>query len=154
MVTLYLLYMTTTEPFKAIHHGRNVRRFREAKEIKQETFATMLGEGWSQKKVSQIENSEELEPALIEELAKALQIAPDAIKNLSDETIRNIIQNNYEGSNTSNTGSGSFSHNENCSINSLEKYYEAVGKIEKLYEALLKEKDEKITLLQKLLDKK
>jgi transcriptional regulator with XRE-family HTH domain len=131
---------------KAIHHGRNVKRFREAKKIKQEMFADMLGEGWSQKKVSQIENSEELDAALIDQLAKALEIAPDAIKNLSDE-VMNIIQNNYNNA----TGV-----NYNCTVvqNPIEKIMELQEEKTKLYEALLKEKDEKIALLQKLMDKK
>jgi transcriptional regulator with XRE-family HTH domain len=135
---------------KAIHHGRNVKRFREAKKIKQEVFADMLGEGWSQKKVSQVENSEELDAALIDQLAKALQIAPDAIKNLSDELIINYIQNNYD--NAQNQISGP---NGQVTVqNPIEKIMELQDEKTKLYEALLKEKDEKIALLQKLMDKK
>jgi transcriptional regulator with XRE-family HTH domain len=135
---------------KAIHHGRNVKRFREAKKIKQEVFADMLGEGWSQKKVSQVENSEELDAALIDQLAKALEIAPDAIKNLSDELIINYIQNNYD--NNHNVINGP---NSQVTIqNPIEKIIELQEEKTKLYEALLKEKDEKIALLQKLLDKK
>jgi transcriptional regulator with XRE-family HTH domain len=135
---------------KAIHHGRNVKRFREAKKIKQEVFADMLGEGWSQKKVSQIENSEELDAALIDELAKALQVSPEAIKNLSEENVINIIQHNYDGSSNNNNGP----NYNNCSIqNPIDKIIELQEEKTKLYEALLKEKDEKIALLQKLLDR-
>jgi transcriptional regulator with XRE-family HTH domain len=134
---------------KAIHHGRNVKRFREAKKIKQEVFADMLGEGWSQKKVSQVENSEELDAALIDQLAKALQIAPDAIKNLSDELVIYYIQNNYDGSSHNNNSVGQLTIQ-----NPIDKIMELQDEKTKLYEALLKEKDEKIALLQKLMDKK
>jgi len=35
-----------------IHHGRNIKRFREMMGIKQEALAHELGEDWSQKKIS------------------------------------------------------------------------------------------------------
>ncbi|MGN6437566.1 MAG: hypothetical protein ACTHMM_13585 [Agriterribacter sp.] len=38
-----------------IHEGRNVKRFREMRGLKQEALADMLGDDWSQKKISQLE---------------------------------------------------------------------------------------------------
>lgn len=35
---------------KTIHHGRNVKRFREMPGIKQEGLAYQLGDDWNQKK--------------------------------------------------------------------------------------------------------
>ena len=143
--------MTTTDKSKAVHQGLNVRRLRELQDMKQEAFAVKLGENWSQKRVSLIESSEVIEPALIEELAKALKVTPDLIKNLSEEAILNVIQNNYE--NSYNSGAN-YNTNNNCTINSLDKWLDALDKIEKLYEALVKSEREKVALLEKFLDKK
>jgi DNA-binding XRE family transcriptional regulator len=40
----------TTE--KKIHHGRNVKRFRDMLGMKQEALAIELGDDWNQKKIS------------------------------------------------------------------------------------------------------
>jgi transcriptional regulator with XRE-family HTH domain len=47
-----------------IHHGRNIKRFREMMGIKQEALAHELGEDWSQKKISLLEQKEEVEEEL------------------------------------------------------------------------------------------
>jgi len=47
--------MEQTKP----HHGRNIKRFREWFDIKQETLASELN--WSQQKVSLLEQKEEIE---------------------------------------------------------------------------------------------
>lgn len=50
--------MTTAEtPKKNIHHGRNIRRFREMFGMKQESLAIKLNEELSQKKVSRLEET-------------------------------------------------------------------------------------------------
>lgn len=38
-----------------IHHGRNIKRFREMMGIKQEALAHELGKDWSQRKISLLE---------------------------------------------------------------------------------------------------
>lgn len=48
-------------PSKQIHQGRNVKRFREMLGIKQEALAYELGEDWNQKKISLLEQKEEIE---------------------------------------------------------------------------------------------
>jgi hypothetical protein len=63
------------------------------------------------------------------------------------------IQHNYEGANS---GSGSIGNNltyNHCSINPIEKWLEAMEENKNLYEALLKSEREKVSLLEKLLDK-
>jgi len=58
------------------------------------------------------------------------------------------IQNNYEGANS---GSGTITSGvTHSTFNLLEKYIEAVDKIEKLYEELLKAKEEQIRILEKI----
>jgi transcriptional regulator with XRE-family HTH domain len=121
---------------KTIHQGRNVKRFREMLGIKQETLAEQLGDGWSQKKLSVLEGKETIEPALLDELAKVLQVPSDAIKNFSEEAAFNIISNTY--------------HDNSASVHYT---FNPIEKVVQLYDALLKEKDEKIALLQRLLNK-
>ncbi len=45
-----------------------------------ETLAYMLGEGWTQKKVSQLEAKEIIEQDILEQVVKILQVTPEAIK--------------------------------------------------------------------------
>ena len=81
---------------------RNVKYFRELPGLKQEGLAYELGEGWTQKRVSVVEQKELIEPAEPEQLAKALKMPVEAIKNFNkDQAIYNI-QNNYDGSSNNN----------------------------------------------------
>lgn len=137
---------------KTIHQGRNVKRFREMMGIKQEALAELLGEGWSQKKISTIETREVIEPELLEELAHALKVPAEAIKNFDEDKAVYNIQNNYQGSNT---GANSVALNNNhCTFNPLDEIKRLNDENRKLYEALLKEKDEKIALMQRMLEGK
>lgn len=134
---------------KTIHQGRNVKRFREMLGIKQEGLALELGEDWNQRKVSLLEQKDVIEPELLEQVAKVLKVPVDAIKNFDEEAAINIISNNtFENCDQP---AGIFY---NSTINPIEKWMEALDKNEKLYTALLKEKDEKIVLLEKMLGKK
>ena len=74
-----------------IHHGRNIKRFREMMGIKQEAFATELGEDWNQKKVSLLEQKETIEDDLLQQVAKVLKVPVEAIKNFDEEAAINII---------------------------------------------------------------
>ena len=74
-----------------IHQGRNVKRFREMLGIKQEAFATELGEDWNQKKVSLLEQKETIEDDLLQQVAKVLKVPVEAIKNFDEEKAVNII---------------------------------------------------------------
>jgi transcriptional regulator with XRE-family HTH domain len=50
-----------------------VKHFREMLRLKQEAFAQELGEGWSQRWVLLLEGKEEIEPDLLEQVAKVLK---------------------------------------------------------------------------------
>ena len=123
------------------HVGRKISRLREQRGIKQETLAEQLG--ISLQSVSKIEQSEQVEDITLERIAKVLGVTPTDIKNASEETVINNIQNNYEGSNTS---GHNWNTNNNCTINPIEK-------IAELYDALIKSEREKIALLEKLMEK-
>jgi transcriptional regulator with XRE-family HTH domain len=135
--------MTTT------HIGRKISRLRELKQMKQEALAEALG--ISQQAVSKLEQSEIIEEATLNRVAKALGFSPEIIRGYNEESVINNIQNNYEGSN--NQGSIQEQPYFSCTINPLDKLMEVQDENRKLYEALLKEKDEKIALLKQMLDK-
>lgn len=137
---------------KTIHQGRNVKRFREMLGLKQEGLALELGDDWNQRKISLLEQKEVIEPELLEQIAKVLKVPVEAIKNFDEETAIYNIQNNYEGSNTGVTHVSVTNYQ--CTFNPIEKWLEALEENRKLYERLVKEKDEKITLLEKMLGEK
>jgi transcriptional regulator with XRE-family HTH domain len=137
--------MTITDDMpKTIHQGRNIKRFREMLGMKQEALAFELGDDWNQKKISLLEQKEVIEPELLNQVAKALRINPDAIKSFDEESVINNINTFYDNS----------AFNFQCSINPIEKWVEAMEENKRLYERLLKEKDEKIALLEKMLGEK
>lgn len=133
----------TTETNDKIHQGRNVKRFREMLGIKQETLASELGDDWSQKKISLLEQKETIEPDLLEQVAKALKVPVEAIKNFDEEAAINIIGNTYNSNDTSTLNAFNF-----------HPTFNPIDKIVELYEALVKSEKEKVEILQKLLDVK
>jgi len=134
---------------KTIHQGRNVKRFREMMGVKQEALAFELGDEWSQRKISLLEQKEEIDDKLLAEISKVLKVPVEAFKNFDEEKAVLNIQNNYEGSNTS--ASPVNINNNNCTFNPLDKLMEQVEENKRLYEALLKEKDEKIALMERMM---
>nr|MCU0403982.1 helix-turn-helix domain-containing protein [Chitinophagaceae bacterium] len=67
------------------HHGRNIKRIREILGIKQEALALTLGSDWTQRRISLLEQKEEVEDNVLEEIAAALKISPDAIKGFNED---------------------------------------------------------------------
>ena len=141
-----------TDKTRKPHHGRNVTRLREIRDMKQETLASLLG--LTQQAVSKIEQSETIDEERLEEISKILNFSPEVIKNLNDELIINYIQNNYEGTYNNNSGHITIQH----PIDKIMDLYEEVKKLHeektKLYEALLKSEREKMALLERLLESK
>lgn len=124
------------------HLGKKITRLRELRNIKQESLAETLG--ISQQAVSKLEQSEVIEDTTLERVAKALGVTADAIRNFDEEKTIMNIQNNYEGSNTKDSPVQNFQ----CTFNPLDKLIEAMEENKRLYEALLKEKEERIKLLE------
>lgn len=130
------------ETSKTVHQGKNVKRIREMLGIKQETLAEQLGV--NQQKISLIEQKETLEPDILQEIADALKIPTEAIKNFNDEAANNFFNTFHDQSN----------FNYNCTFNPLEKYIEAMEANKQLYERLLQSEKEKVEMLQRMLDEK
>jgi transcriptional regulator with XRE-family HTH domain len=123
--------MINPDDVKRVHHGKNVKRFRNMRGIKQGTLADTLGV--SQQALSLIEQKEIIDNAQMEEIAKALNVPMETLQEFDDESSVFNIQNNYEGSNKQ-------ENNSNCTMNPIDKVVE-------LYERLLKEKDAQIAKL-------
>ena len=128
------------------HLGRNISRIREMKGMKQETLAELLG--ISQQKMSVIENTADLDDVKLNEVAKALEVPSQAIKEYSDERMINIISNN-----TFNDDSSAVKNLYNPTFNPLDKLVEAYDENKKLYERLLASEKEKLAYLEQLLKK-
>ena len=134
-----------------VHEGRNVKRIREIMGVKQEALADKLG--MQQQKISLLEQREVIDPDLLEDVAKALGINSEAIRNFNEEATIFNIQNNYEGANKGVTQVSAQVNNHDCTFNPIEKWIEALEENKKLYEALLKSEREKVAMLERLLAK-
>ncbi|AQX02177.1 TPA: helix-turn-helix domain-containing protein [Elizabethkingia anophelis] len=132
-----------------IHQGRNVKRFREMLGIKQEALAFDIGGDWNQKKVSLLEQKEVIEDALLQQIAEVLKIPVEAIQNFDEEQAVNIISNTFDNGAFLNMG-----HTPTFNINPIEEIKKLHEEKMELYERMLKEKDEMMTRLEKLIDKK
>lgn len=131
-----------------IHQGRNVKRFREMLGIKQEALAFELGDDWNQKKISLLEQKESIESALLQEIADALKIPVEAIRNFDEDQAITFISNTF---NNHDQSSG-MNYHPTYNINPFEKWLEAMEENKKLYERMLKEKDDMILTLQAMLE--
>lgn len=129
-----------------VHEGHNVKRFREMLGIKQDALAYELGENWTQKKISLLEQKEVLEPDVLYMVAKALKIPETAIKNFDEEQAVNIIANTFE------QGSIGYQQNHNPVFNPVEALQRLHQEKIELYERMLKEKDEMMIEYRKMID--
>jgi len=116
--------------------------------IKQEALAFELGDDWNQKKISLLEQKEIIEPALLQQLSGALKIPVEAFENFDEEKVINIISNN-SFDNCAQPASIFY----NSTINPVEKWIEALEEIKRLNAELLKEKNDKIAMLERMLEK-
>jgi transcriptional regulator with XRE-family HTH domain len=131
-----------------IHQGRNVKRFREMLGIKQEVLAFDLGEDWNQKKISVLEQKEVIDNSLLQQISKVLKIPVEAIENFDEQQAVNIISNTFDN--------GSIAINQNPIFNNSP--IDAIVKLHEekiaLYERMLKEKEEMMNRLEKLIQSK
>jgi transcriptional regulator with XRE-family HTH domain len=140
--------MMSTATTKKIHEGRNVKRFREMLGIKQDTLAADLGDDWNQQKVSLLEQKETIDPALLQQISSALKIPAEAIQNFDEEQAVNIIANTASFENCQQPAF--FNHNP--TFQPIEKLVQLHEEKIALYERMLKEKDEMMARLEKLLE--
>ncbi|RRJ90522.1 helix-turn-helix domain-containing protein [Flavobacterium macacae] len=127
---------------KSNHIGRKISRIRELKDMKQEALAQALGT--NQQAVSIMENSETIEEEKLIEVAKALGVSVEAIKNFSEEAVLNIIGNTVN-------------NHDNATMNANVQYqptFNPLDKVVELYERLVQAEKDKVEYLEKLLKTK
>lgn len=124
-------------PIKKSHHGTNVRRWREWRNMNQDVLAEKIGV--SQATLCGYERKEKLEPETLEKLAKALEIPVEAITEISNESSVNIFSGTWQ---------------DNAVAQNIQPTFNPMDKIVELYEKLLESEKEKVALLREVLKDK
>lgn len=127
---------TMEQPVKK-HVGQNLQRVRVYLGVKQDALASDLN--MSQQTVSKIEQQEEIEDDLLKQIADALGVSPELIRNFDlERAVYNINHNNYREATIS----------EGATTYAISQQVNPVEKIVELYERLLKSEREKIEILK------
>ena len=121
---------------KPLSIGQKVERIRTFRGFKQEYLASKLGV--SQQAVSKIEQQEEIEDSLLKQIAEALGVTPEVIKNFDDDKITYHINNVYDVHDFEVKDNGNF----------IAQQVNPIEKITELYERLLQSEREKLELLK------
>jgi transcriptional regulator with XRE-family HTH domain len=143
--------MTHTTVNPKIHEGRNLKRFREMLGIKQDALAFELGEDWNQQRISLLEQKEKIDAEILEQVAAILKIPAIAIRSFDEEKAVNIISNTFQEFHDQSAG---VNLQPNYNINPLEELRRVHDEKMELYERMLKEKDEMMGRLERLIASK
>lgn len=111
--------------------------------IKQEGLAYELGEEWTQKKVSLLEAKASIDPGTLKRISEVMKIPVDAFKNFDEEQAITVI------SSTFNDYSAVLQNNP--TFNPIEAVLKLHEEKIALYERMLKEKEEMMEALKKLI---
>eukprot|EP01133_Synstelium_polycarpum_P009441 gene9441-11050_t len=111
--------MPTIKKEIKVHHGRNIKRFRDILDIKQETIAHELGDNWNQ--------------------AAIMKIEPDAIERFTEDNVIHNINSFYDNS----------TFNFQCTFNPVDKFLIALEDNKSLYERLVSSEQEKVKIMEK-----
>jgi transcriptional regulator with XRE-family HTH domain len=138
--------MTHTTSNPKIHEGRNVKRFREMLGIKQEFLAFELGSDWNQQTISVLEQKEKIDSDILEQVSAILKIPVEALRNFDEEKAVNVIANTF---------------NDNAAVVNHNPIFHPIDKLIRLheekialYERMLKEKDDMMGRLERLIESK
>jgi transcriptional regulator with XRE-family HTH domain len=115
------------------HAGKQVKRFRESIGMKQDVLAKELGT--TQQNISNYEKQEELEEELFAQIAKAMGVSPEILRDFNAEASIFSIQEMKDSSQAI------------YNFNPIDKILEQTLKIEELYKELLKSERDKIEVL-------
>jgi transcriptional regulator with XRE-family HTH domain len=135
---------------KNVHQGRNVKRIRESRGMKQFTLAQLIGV--SQQAISQTEQKSVVEEILLSKVAIALEVPIEVLKEMEDVSdVSFYVENNtFEARDNAQTVHAKENiYNNYCSLDEIQKLYEEK---EALYEQQLKDKQNEIDFLRKLLE--
>tara|TARA_R110002050_G_scaffold282830_1_gene430916 strand:- start:1971 stop:2405 length:435 start_codon:yes stop_codon:yes gene_type:complete len=138
---------TQEKPLRNSHHGHAIKRIRHTMGIKQDALAIDLG--ISQAQISNYEHKKVIDEEMLEKFAKVLNVAPDVIKELEEDPVTFIIENN-----TIEKGGMAGIYNLGCIHNNpdpVDRIIELAKEKTALYERMLELEKEKNALLEKLL---
>jgi transcriptional regulator with XRE-family HTH domain len=121
------------------HIGRKIERIRILRGMKQDTLANLLS--ISQAAISKMEQSQDISEDKLEQVATALGVTSEAIKNFNEDAPVTIIAN------TVNNHDQSALIFYNPTFNPIDKLVEIFEENKKLYERLLASEREKNELL-------
>ncbi|MCT3921667.1 XRE family transcriptional regulator [Elizabethkingia anophelis] len=113
--------------------------------IKQEVLDFGLGDDGNQKKVSLLEQKEIIEDPLLKRISEVLKISVEAFQNFDDEQAINIISSTFNDN-----AIGVIVNNNNPIEKIIQLHEEKMA----LYECMLKEKDNMMARLEKLIQGK
>ncbi|MDR2918408.1 MAG: helix-turn-helix domain-containing protein [Tannerella sp.] len=89
--------MSETISRKKVHHGKNIkfaREFLNERSVTQDELAELMGTGFFQKNISQLEAKVEIDDCTLEKAAKALNVPFRFLKEYSlEENVRKIMEN-------------------------------------------------------------
>lgn len=133
-----------------IPQGTQLKHSREMPGIRQETLTLergdLAGSERNQQKISLLEQRETIEDSILKQIAEVLKLPVEAIQNFDEEQAVNVIASTF---------------NDNAQVAAVINNYNPVEKIiqlheEKmeLYERMLKEKDEMMARLERLMEGK
>tara|TARA_R110002050_G_scaffold84491_1_gene180371 strand:- start:18848 stop:19282 length:435 start_codon:yes stop_codon:yes gene_type:complete len=138
---------TQEKPSRNTHHGHAIKRIRHTLGVKQDALAIDLG--ISQAQISNYEHKKVIDDDMLEKFAKALNVAPEVIKELEEDPVTFIIENN-----TIEKGGMAGIYNLGCINNNpdpVDRIIELAKEKTALYERMLELEKEKSALLEKLL---
>lgn len=131
-----------------VHHGRNIRRTRIEKNIKQEALSGLVH--LSQPAISKYEKTRVIDDEMLHRFARALDVPFEYLKELEEDAQTVVFENNTVN-NTDHGGANTHvGYSENLENNVI---FNPIDKITELYERLLKEKDEKYAALEQRIER-
>ncbi len=113
--------------------------------IKQEALAFDLGQEWNQKKISLLEQRDIIEEDMLRQISAALKIPVEAFQNFDEEQAINIISNTFHDT------QGLINYNPSFNNSPIDKIVQLHEEKIALYERMLKEKDDMMARLEKLI---
>jgi hypothetical protein len=100
-----------------------------------------------ERKISLLEQKDVIEDKLLKQISAVLKIPVEAFQNFDEEQAVNVISNTF-----GNNGIG-YQRNDNPTFNPIEQVLKMHEEKIALYERMLKEKDEMMARLEKLINK-
>jgi len=88
--------MNTAFQEDEVNEGYNLKRIREIMGLKQETLGARCRSKFSQQRISEFESIVQIDEPILEELALALGVTPEFIRNFKEEKAIYNIQNNSD----------------------------------------------------------